>query len=134
VKYLLDTNICVFVIRQKSQLVLDRLRLQPEGNVGISIITLAELRYGAEKSQNPFKNHAALDAFLAFLEIIDFDAEAADVYGRVRARLEAQGTPIGSLDNMIAAHAVRLAAILVTNNVREFMRVAGLTIEDWSIP
>ena len=133
-KYLLDTNICVFVIRQKSLLVLQRLRQHQAGDVGISTVTLAELRYGADKSNDPSKNNAALDAFLVPLETVEFNADAADEYGRVRSDLERRGIPIGPLDNLIAAHARSLGVTLVTNNVREFSRVTGLVLEDWSEP
>jgi tRNA(fMet)-specific endonuclease VapC len=120
------------VIRQKSQRVLQRFRLQPPQDIGISTITLAELRYGADKSRDPPKNHAALDAFVAPLAIADFDAPSADWYGHIRADLELRGIPIGPLDTLIAAHAKRLGVILVTNNTSEFSRVTGLKIEDWS--
>ena len=133
-KYLLDTNMCVFVIRQKSPLVLQRLRQHQAGDVGISTVTLAELRYGADKSNDPSKNHAALDAFLVPLETIEFNADAAGEYGQVRSDLERRGLPIGPLDNLIAAHARSLGVTLVTNNVREFSRVTGLVLEDWSEP
>ena len=121
--YLLDTNICVFVIRQKSQAIVRRLRTHDAGDLGISAVTLAELRYGAGKSQDPAKNHAALDAFVAPLTIAEFGAEAADQYGKVRADLERRGVPIGPLDTMIAAHALSVNVKLVTNNTREFARV-----------
>ena len=130
--YLLDTNICVFVIRQKLQLVVRRFKEHLPDQLGISTVTLAELRYGADKSSNPSKNHTALDAFLAPLEIVDFDAECAECYGTIRAELESCGLPIGPLDTMIAAHALRLRLPVVTNNTREFSRVPGLTLEDWT--
>ncbi len=133
-KYLLDTNICVFVIRKKSALVLQRLRQQQVGQVGISSVTLAELRYGADKSLDPAKNHAALNGFLIPLEIIPFHEPAAMEYGRVRTELESLGTPIGPLDNLIAAHARQMNVTLVTNNVSEFSRVSRLVVEDWSNP
>ena len=133
-KYLLDTNLCVFVIRKKSQLAVQRLRQHPAGDVGISTITLAELRYGADKSRNPPKNHAALNAFLAPLEVVEFDAPAAGQYGAVRAGLEKRGLPIGPLDTLIAAHAQNLGLTLVTNNLGEFTRVSGLLVEDWTLP
>src|SRR5207245_10403736 len=98
VKYLLDTNICVFVIRKKSQHILQRLRQHSAGDVGISTVTLAELRYGADKSQNPPKNHAALSAFLTPLEVVEFDAQAAEQYGSVRADMEKRGVRPGRLD------------------------------------
>jgi tRNA(fMet)-specific endonuclease VapC len=133
-KYLLDTNTCIFVIRQKPASVLQRFQqFQPE-ELGISTVTLAELRYGADKSSNPVKNHLALDGFVAALEIVDFDASSADWYGGVRADLAKRGCPIGPLDTMIASHALRLGVPLVTNNVGEFQRVTGLIVEDWTIP
>lgn len=112
-KYLLDTNTCVFVIRQKSHAIVQRLRTHVVGDVGISSVTLAELRFGADKSHDPPKNHAALDAFLAPLATDDFGIEAAEQYGKVRADLESRGLPIGPLDTMIAAHALSLHVTLV---------------------
>ena len=100
---------------------------------GISTVTLAELRYGADKSGNPAKNHNALNLFLAPIAIEDFDSECADYYGKLRADLERRGEPIGPLDTMIAAHALRLHVPVVTNNTKEFSRVSGLATEDWSI-
>jgi tRNA(fMet)-specific endonuclease VapC len=132
VKYLLDTNICVFVIRGKSPLVLQRFRQQLPDDLGVSTITLAELRYGAEKSNDPVRNHAALNSFLAPMQILTFDAECADYYGKVRSDLERRGVPIGPLDTMIAAQSLRLNVPLVTNNTGEFSRVPGLKLEDWS--
>jgi tRNA(fMet)-specific endonuclease VapC len=108
VKFLLDTNICIYVIRQKSSPLLQRFRQYSGNDLGISTVTLAELRYGADKSQNPGKNHIALNLFVAPLEIAEFDAAAAEVYGKVRADLEKRGLPIGPLDTMIAAHAQSL--------------------------
>ena len=132
--HILDTSICVFIIRKKSQLAIQRLRQQPVGDVCLSTVTLGELRYGADKSQDPPKNHAVLNAFLAPLEIVEFDARAADRYGRVRTDLERLGLPIGPLDTLIAAHALSLGLTVVTNNVGEFARVSGLIVEDWTIP
>jgi len=133
VKYLLDTSICVFVIRQKPQLVVKRFRQQRPDDLAISTVTLAELRYGADKSSNAGKNHAALDLFLAPLEIASFDAAAAEGYGQLRADLERRGVTIGPLDTMIAAHALSLKLPLITNNIREFSRVPGLIIQDWTV-
>ncbi len=133
-KYLLDTNICIFVIKKKPALVLQRFVQQPADEVGISSVTLAELRYGADKSAAPARNHAALDGFLAPILVADFDSLAADRYGKVRTYVEQQGTPIGPLDTMIAAHALSLATTLVTNNTSEFSRVPGLVWEDWTLP
>lgn len=131
---LLDTDICVFVIRRKSAAVLARLEKYAVDEVGISAVTLAELRYGADKSQRPAQNHAALDAFLVPLTTVDFDSAAAECYGKVRTDLERRGVPIGPLDTMIAAHALCLGIPLVTNNTDEFSRVPGLQLEDWTLP
>ena len=133
VKYLLDTNICIYLIRQRPAAVLGRFQQQSPDDFGISSITLAELRYGADKSARTSQNHAALDAFVVPLSVIDFDAHAADIYGKVRADLERRGTPIGPLDTLIAAHALRLSTTLVTNNTSEFSRVTGLKIENWTV-
>ena len=122
-KHLLDTNICVFVIRQKPPLVLQRFRQHDPDDLGISTVTLAELRYGADRSQDPAKNHAALDSFLAPLSIADFDAQAAEAYGKLRHDLESRGVPIGPMDTMIAAHALSLGVTVVTNNVGDVSRV-----------
>lgn len=130
--FVLDTNICVALIRQRSEALLTRLRAQPIGGVAISSITLAELEYGVEKSTRPEQNRDALIAFLAPLEVLRFDEAAASRYGVLRADLERRGQPIGSLDLLIAAHALSLGVTLVTNNVREFRRVPGLMVEDWT--
>jgi tRNA(fMet)-specific endonuclease VapC len=134
VKYLLDTNICIFVIKRKPATVLARFQLHPPDDVAISSVTLAELRYGADKSSRPQQNHAALEAFLAPLSVVDFDSQAAESYGKVRAELERRGTPIGPLDTLIAAHSLALGTTLVTTNTSEFSRVPGLNIEDWTVP
>jgi tRNA(fMet)-specific endonuclease VapC len=131
---LLDTNTCIHIIRRRHPDVLRRLESHDVGDVGVSSITVAELRFGAEKSARPSQNHEALDRFLIPLEIAGFDGSAASAYGRVRrALLEARGTPIGPLDTLIAAHAVSLHTTLATNNVREFGRVPGLEVEDWTV-
>ena len=109
--YLLDTNICIFVIKRKPPAVLERFQKHSPADVAISSVTLAELRYGADKSSRPPKNHAALDSFLLPLSIADFDSPAADHYGKVRADIEHRGTPVGPLDTLIAAHALSLGSI-----------------------
>ncbi len=133
-KYLLDTNICVFVIRQKSPHLLTRFPQFMPNDLGISTVTLAELRYGADRSNNPAKNHSLINGLLVALDVASFDARAADVYGVVRADLESRGCMIGSLDMMIAAHALCLGVPVVTNNIGEFSRVPGLSVEDWTRP
>lgn len=130
--YLLDTNFCIELIRGRSAAALARLRLHAIGSVGLSTITLAELEYGVAKSQDPMRNAIALAHFCAPLEISEFDDEAAGAYGEVRAGLERSGTPIGPLDTLIAAHALVLEAVLITSNQREFNRVRGLRVENWT--
>lgn len=131
-RYLLDTNICVHLIRHKPAGLLDRLTALPVGEAGVSSITVAELQYGVHKSSRPEQNAEALAMFLAPLPIADFDYAAAEAYGRVPAQIERAGTPIGPLDMLIAAHAVSLNAVLVTGNLAEFSRVPGLRVEDWT--
>ncbi|MDR2876577.1 MAG: type II toxin-antitoxin system VapC family toxin [Chromatiales bacterium] len=127
---LLDTNICIYIINAKPPEVLARFRQYRLGEIGISSVVAAELAYGVVKSQSP-RNRAALEMFMAPLEILPFDEQAVWSYGELRAQLERQGAPIGALDTMIAAHALSLNAPLVTHNAREFERVAGLQLENW---
>ena len=129
--YLLDTNICIYLIKRRPPQVLERFRRCAVGDIGLSTVTLAELQYGVAKSLFPAQNQQALDAFTLPLEVVAFDAAAAVAYGPVRAALERQGTPIGALDLLIAAHALSLGVTLVTNNPREFSRVSGLRVENW---
>ncbi len=130
-KYILDTNICIYIIKKKPVNVFEKFSKLPLGSVSISTITLAELQYGVRKSAQPEKNQLALSQFLIPLEVIGFNSEAATEYGIIRAVLEKNGKPIGPLDTLIAAHAKSLKLILVTNNEKEFKRVAGLKIENW---
>jgi tRNA(fMet)-specific endonuclease VapC len=130
-KAMLDTNICIYIIKRRPQSVLDRFSAFPVGDIGISSITLAELEYGAAKSAQPKKNREALEEFVSPLDIATFDRDAAESYGRIRATLERKGLPIGAMDMLIAAHALSLGANLVTNNEAEFRRVSGLRVENW---
>lgn len=130
-QYLLDTNICIYIIKQKPQTVLERFQSLTLSDVGISSITVAELEYGICKSQQQERNRAALMQFLLPLEIVEFDQSAATIYGRIRSNLESRGLVIGSMDMLIAAHALSLNLILVTNNIQEFSRVSGLALENW---
>ena len=129
--YLLDTNICIYLIKKQPRKVLERLMACPPDEAALSVVTLSELAYGARKSQAPEKNVAALELFAAPFRVLPFSQEAAFIYGDIRAALERRGTPIGPMDMMIAAHALAMDATLVTNNVREFKRVPGLTVENW---
>lgn len=129
--YILDTNICIYIIKKKPQSVLDKLKQIPLGVIGISVITLSELIYGVRKSAYPEKNLDALTQFLIPFELFQFDYNCAIEYGNVRSNLEKKGALIGPLDMLIAAHAKSLGHILVTNNEKEFKRVEGLQIENW---
>ncbi len=131
-KYLLDTNICIYIIKKKPLKVLEKFKTFPLGSIGISTITLAELQYGIQKSSNPDKNLIALNQFIIPLEIVDFDYNATLDHGIVRSDLEKKGIPIGPLDTLIGAHARSLGLTLVTNNEKEFQRIEGLKIENWS--
>ncbi len=130
--YMLDTNICIYAMKKKPEKVLLRLKEELNNGVCISSITLAELEYGMKHSSNPAKNEQALLRFLAPLSILPFGSSAATEYGVIRAYLQSQGTPIGSLDMLIAGHARAEKLILVTNNVREFKRVPELEVENWA--
>ena len=131
-EYLLDTNICIYIIKKKPAEVFEKFKNLTIGDVGISSITLAELQYGIEKSSNAEKNREALEKFLTPIEIIDYGYEATLEYGKIRAELEKKGIVIGPLDMLIASHAKSLGMILVTNNVKEFERVGALKIENWT--
>ena len=132
-KYMLDTNICIYAIKHKPEAVIQRfLRHDPE-EMCISAVTYAELMHGVEKSQDAERNRVAITLFLSPLSVLEFDSYAAEEYGKVRANLERKGTPIGPMDTLIAAHAKAEDLILVTNNTREFNRVEGLTVENWTI-
>lgn len=132
-KFMLDTNICIYIIKQKPQKVLKHFRDHSVGDIGISSITLAELQYGVAKSLHSQKNQEALNEFVLPLEIAHFAENAAKVYGEVRANLEKAGKPIGSMDMLIGAHALSLGAALVTNNTTEFRQIKGLKVVDWSV-
>jgi tRNA(fMet)-specific endonuclease VapC len=128
IRYLLDTNICIEMIRGRGDRLYGKLVNQ---DVGISCITLAELQFGAAKSSNPERNSSLLIEFCSPLEIIPFDHAAAATYGDLRFELEKSGFPIGPLDTLIAAHARSMGITIVTNNEREFKRVRNLKVENW---
>ena len=132
IHYMLDTDICIYIIKRKPAGVIKRLMKSRISQIGISSITLSELEYGVAKSSKPEQNQFALAQFLAPMEILSYGDEAAQQYGRLRAFLEKQGTPIGSLDMLIAAHALSINCILVTNNEKEFGRVPNLNIHNWT--
>jgi tRNA(fMet)-specific endonuclease VapC len=129
-RFMLDTNICIYVIKRRPPSVLAALLQNEAAGIGVSIVTVCELAYGAAKSGSA-RNEAALQQFLEPLSVADFDRAAATAYARVRTQLEAIGKPIGPLDTQIAAHALSLGVTLVSNNTREFERVAGLKVVNW---
>lgn len=129
-RYLLDTNICIYLINERPKKVLAHFKRHSLGDIGISSVTVSELAFGVAKSASP-KNSAALEAFLLPLNVVDYDAGAAMIYGDIRATLERQGKTIGPLDMLIAASALSRQLILVTNNEKEFRRVNKLKVENW---
>ena len=131
-RYMLDTNICIYLIKHKPEKAFLELQKHDPSEICISSVTYAELIHGVEKSAAVEKNRLALSVLLANIEILDFDVKAANSYGRIRADLEKNGTTIGPLDMMIAGHAQSLGYTVVTNNVKEFARVKDLKLENWA--
>jgi tRNA(fMet)-specific endonuclease VapC len=129
---LLDTNICIYLIKKRPPSVLKRFDTLAAGTLAVSSITVAELEFGVQKSQYHSQNQQALEQFLLPLVILDFDYEAARTYGKLRAWLEIRGKTIGALDMLIASHALSKGLPLATNNVREFSRVPGLKVINWA--
>ena len=131
-KYMLDTNICIYTIKHKPPEVIKAFLCHEPDDMCISSITYGELMHGVEKSQAVERNRAAITLFLSAISILPFDSDAAEEYGAVLADLERKGTPIGPMDMLIAGHARSRGLILVTNNTREFFRVNELEVEDWT--
>ena len=131
-KYLLDTNICIYIINEKQKKVLRKFEQYPVHEFGISSITHAELQYGVEKSKNKDTNQNALDEFLLPLTILPFHGKKlVTCYGEIRALLESKGKTIGPLDMLIAAHALGLHLTIISNNIKEFSRIPNLKCENW---
>ena len=131
-RYLLDTNICIYIAKQKPPAVLARLQRLKTGDVGMSVITHLELSYGAWKSQQRESNLQRIQALERLIPVLPLDVGTGKHYGNVRTVLERKGTPIGAYDLLIALHALSLGLILVTNNLREFRRVPQLIVENWA--
>ena len=131
-KYMLDTNICIYLIKKKPKKVFENLKKHKSSDICISSITLSELLYGAEKSQYVSRNKLAIFTLLSNIQVMSFDENAAFSYGEIRASLERSGNVIGGMDMLIAGHAKSLGLILVSNNVKEFKRVDGLKLENWA--
>ena len=132
-RFLLDTDVCIELLRGRAPRVFERMRTFAIDDIGISSITLAELHCGVSKSSRPGRHRELLAEFCAPLAILPFGELAAETYGRVRAELERAGTPIGPLDTLIASHALYHQLTLITNNDREFRQVAGLSVENWLV-
>lgn len=130
-RYLLDTNICIYIIKKKPESVIKKFEKLKVGSVAISTITLSELYFGVAKSSKPDENMIALQEFISPLEILDFTSSDSIIYGKIRSSLEKNGLPIGAMDLLIASIAKSNDLILVTNNVKEFSRIEDLKIENW---
>ncbi|HYE49565.1 MAG TPA: tRNA(fMet)-specific endonuclease VapC [Azospirillaceae bacterium] len=130
-RYMLDTNICIYLIKNRPPELRAKFN-ELSGQICISSVVMGELIYGAEKSSRPASNIETVESFAARLEVLPFDVPAAGQFGQIRAELERAGRPIGSYDLMIAGHARSLGLVLVTNNMREFERVPGLRLENWA--
>jgi len=130
--YMLDTNICIYLIKRKPESVLKKMQEHMQDGLCISSITLAELKHGVFASAAIERNTIALNQFLSIIEILNFDDESAFEYGKIAADLKRKGTLIGSMDTLIASHALATGKTLVTNNVKEFERVVSLKIENWA--
>lgn len=131
-RYLLDTNTCIYIAKQKPARVLSRLQRLRPGDVSMSVITYLELVYGAWKSQHVEENLAKIEQLRRIIPVQSLDDSVARHYGQLRTELEKSGSPIGAYDLLIAAHALSLGLTLITNNVREFGRVSGLPVENWA--
>lgn len=132
-RYMLDTDTCSYIMRRSSDALLQRLAKAAVNDLCISVITKSELLYGVEVSPKQKQDEAALQAFLQYIEVLDFPDEASSHYAKIRSELKVRGSMIGANDLLIAAHARSLGLILVTNNIREFKRVRGLIIENWTV-
>lgn len=133
-KYLLDTNACITYLRGKNAYLLQQMGQHPSADIALCSVVAAELWHGAERSQNPVREHARVDALVGQFVNLPFDEPAARIYARIRHHIESQGLTIGGYDYLIAAIALANNLILVTHNTKEFSRIPGLTLEDWEVP
>lgn len=131
-RFMLDTNICIYIAKHNPPAVRDRFALHAASELAMSVITLGELRFGAEKSQSRDRALATINQLQALIEVMPVPESAGEHYGQIRATLQREGQPIGNNDLWLAAHARAEGWILVTNNEREFIRVEGLQIENWA--
>jgi tRNA(fMet)-specific endonuclease VapC len=130
--YLLDTNICIFAIKQKPEKVFDLIKIKTNEGIFISSLTIAELEFGVQNSEKIEQNRIALLKFISFFNILNFDDSDAIDYGKIKVKLRKKGEIIGPIDMLLAAQAINKDMIFITNNVNEFKRIEGLKIEDWS--
>jgi tRNA(fMet)-specific endonuclease VapC len=131
IRYMLDTNICIYLIKRKPVKVFNRFSKLKVGQICISVITHSELEFGVSNSFHVEQNREALSEFLAPIDILDYPSGASAYYGALRADLKRKGTPIGANDMLIAAHAIHSGLVLVSNNVKEFRRIKNLAVENW---
>jgi tRNA(fMet)-specific endonuclease VapC len=132
-QYLLDTDICIYIAKNKPQHVRQRMAMCQPGELAMSVITCGELYLGAQKSNRPTEAFKVLQQLRANITVLDLDESVAKVYGDIRANLERQGCIIGANDLWIAAHAKSKGLVIVTNNTREYSRITGLTVENWAV-
>ena len=130
--FLIDTNICIYIMNNRPPEVIHRVRNTEACKIGISSITVSELQYGVSKSKRKKQNQQRLDEFLTPFEIIPYDETASKYYGEIRSQIEKQGVVIGPLDLLIAAHALSRELVIVTNNEKEFKRIKSLQVENWA--
>jgi tRNA(fMet)-specific endonuclease VapC len=131
-KYLIDTNICIYIMNQRPSVVIKKFKRFEPGEIGISTVTISELQYGIAKSLHRDKNQRRLEEFTTPFEILAYDTAAARIYGDIRFQLEKSGKLIGPLDLLIAAHALSRGLVLVTNNEKEFKRIKNLKVQNWA--
>ena len=131
-RYMLDTDMCSYIIKEHPESVRQRFQTLAMEQLCVSVVTYAELIYGVERSSSRRINRPIIEDFVRHLDVMNWDTEAADQYGVIRAELEAAGTPIGAMDMMIAAHAKSIKAVLVTNNQKHFTKIKGLKIDNWA--
>ena len=131
IKYLIDTNICIYIMNRRPIEIIHKFKQFDVGEIGVSTITVSELQYGVAKSKNYRLNEQRIEEFLSPLEILPYDEIAAGIYGDIRLQLEKSGEPIGPLDLLIAAQALNRNLVLITNNDKEFKRVNNLKVENW---
>ena len=132
IKYLIDTNICIYIMNKRPMEIINKFKLFDVGEIGVSTITVSELQYGVSKSKKGRLNKQRIEEFLCPLEILPYDEIAAGVYGDIRIQLEKRGEPIGPLDLMIAAHALSRNLVLISNNEKELKRIKNLKVKNWA--